>query len=791
MNDPIAVAVGASGNVYVAERYGFTVRRISASGIITTVAGNGAQTFNGDGIPAVSASIDVRGIAADAAGNLYIADGSNQRVRKVSANGIISTIASNGLSFPSRVAVSRSGVVYVIDGSRVVKVGSNGLLQPVAGTGEYGFSGDDGPAVQAMLANPSSITLDRAGNLYIVDGDERVRRVDVNGKIATVAGGGPFRIDPVARNYRWSFPRAVAVDSRGNFFVAGLNSVVRVVNPDGIADDAAGKVLDQGGMVVGAPFGFSGDGGPAVNALLYEPEGVAIDEQDNLYIADTRNNRIRKVTPVATPRTPSGINAFGAYRTYGVGSYVRHVAIADVTGDGRDDALLTTTTWAPANPDPQKDMRLWLFVQRPDGSLAAPVGYPYPGDLAGGRSGSGLDAGDLNGDGFEDVVMGTLTGITIFLGSPAGLSQGVTYKSQFSGAQVGLSATVMDVDRDGRLDVVTLSGGRSEGGDHPDDRVGLIIYFGNGLGGISRQTFQLRPANVDWTFLRATDVDNDGIQDLTSGWTGIVNGYYRGGVEVTLHNGASGFRPVTRMQPSEAVSWGPAYAVGDFDSDHRKDAVVSYSRNTPDAAYAQFRQGPDGKFFEVGTWFAYDVPDEMISDDMNGDGRDDLLVIHGGWSSIGYYEQNDAGLDVEIKYYTVQTGNPAMPAIATGDLNGDGCKDIAMADRNYGLVVLPGQNCNKRVRINGSQPRIPGTAAPNAMAASAVEPAEVAGRIAGPEDLSDGGRDAAGLPRPAVEIPRARAAWFQRRFFAAISGFLGLVFIIGGLFYFHLARKAI
>nr|WP_298121779.1 FG-GAP-like repeat-containing protein [uncultured Pseudoxanthomonas sp.] len=707
LQEPVAVAVDPSGNVFVAERYGFTVRRIGTNGIITTVAGNGQQMYDGDGKPATSAAIDVRGIAVDAAGNLYIADGGNGRIRKVAPNGVISTLASTGLSFPTRLAVSPSGQVHVIDQLRIWKVSPSGSLQLVAGIGEYGSTGDGGPAIAARLGNPEALAFDRSGRLYIVDNGDRIRRIDLDGTISTIAGNGPFRVDPVAKNSRIHAPTGVTVDARGNTYVALRNNLVRTINPDGIIDDAVVRLNDSGGMVIGAPFGFQGDGGPALDALLYEPAALAIDEQDHLYIADTRNGRIRKVTPIPTARTPLGLDAFAPQKIYGIGSYVRHVAIGDITGDGRQDALLTTSSWSGPYAEPAKDFRVWLFVQKPDGTLAAPLGYPFPGDAIGGRTGSGLDTGDFNGDGFEDVVVGTLTGITVFLGSPSGLGSGLGYASQTPGAQAAHGLTVLDVDRDGRLDVVTLSGGRSEGGTSHTDQVGLLVYYGNGSGAFPRQDFRVRPAGASWGALRAADINNDGVLDLTSSWTDIIAGYYRGGFEVTLHQGASGFGAVRRWHPAESLSWGPGYAFGDFDGDGRKDAIVSYTANTPSARYAHFRQERDGNFVEIGAWPAFDVPDELISADMNNDGRDDLLVIHGGWSSIGYMQQKPmGGLDVEIKYEVEQSSHPQMPALAVGDLNGDGCRDVAMADRNYGLVVLEGRNC--MIRANGSQPLVPG-----------------------------------------------------------------------------------
>ena len=786
LEEPVDVAVDPSGNVFIAERYGFKVRRIGANGIITTVAGNGQQMYDGDGKPATTAAIDVRGIAVDASGNLFIADGANGRIRKVSPNGTISTLVASGLSFPTRLAVSPSGQVHVLDQSRIWKVGPSGNLVLVAGNGEYGTSGDGGPATVARLASTNALTFDRSGRLYLADNNDRIRRIALDGTISTIAGSGPFRVDPVARNSRLHMPTGVTIDSRGNTYVALRGNVVRTINLDGIIGDAVATSIDGGGQVIGAPFGFRGDGGPALDAWLYEPEGLAVDGQDNLYIADTRNHRIRKVTPVPTPRTPAGVNAFSPQKIYGVGSYVRHVAVGDITGDGRKDALLTTSSWSGSYAEPAKDFRVWLFVQKPDGTLASPVGYPFSGDVLGGRTGSGLATGDFNGDGFDDVVVGTLNGITIFLGSPSGLGPGLNYPSQTAGAQAVLSLALLDVDRDGRLDVVTLSGGRSEGGTSPSDQVGLLTYYGNGTGGFPRQSFRPRPSNVNWGSLRATDVNNDGFLDLTSSWRDIIDGYYRGGFEVTLHDAATSLGAVRRWHPLQPLSWGPGYALGDFDGDGRKDAIVSYSQNTPSAKYAQFKQQPDGNFIEKASWPAFDVPDELISADMNNDGRDDLLVIHGGWSSIGYMQQlPTGGLDVEIKYEVEQSSNPNMPALSVGDLNGDGCLDVAMADRNYGLVVLEGRNCF--VRANGSQPLVPGgwgalaingaiTQGQTGQASVGIAPPARSGEPTGVAN----GRNMT----PRGDTDRAQSA---RRLFAILA-LLGLLGLLGGAWFAYPRR---
>lgn len=702
LNNVQQVAVDSVGNLYLAESYALRVRKVNAAGVITTLAGNGNQSYNGDNIPATNAGMDVRGVAVDSAGNVFIADASNGRIRKVAPNGIVTSIATTA-GFPTAIAVAPDGVVHFVDGARIRKVVA-GSIQPVAGTGEYGFQGDHGPALSARLANPSGIAFDSSGNLYIADGTERIRKVSPDGIIATIAGGGPFRSDPVVVNTRIS-PRSVVVDARGNLYIAETGNLVRIVNAQGITRVAVGQYNDTTFGNVGSPPGFHGDGGPALEALLNDPVSLAIDAQGNLFIADNRNDRIRRVTPIPTPLTPAGLNAFSEYTSTLVGSFTQHVAVADVTGDGRDDALLTTTTWGLGD-EPQNDFKLILFVQQPDGTLAAPRRYPYFGDSVGGRSGTGLVTGDLNKDGFMDVVVGTLRGITVYLGNPSGLLNGVEHPA-VPNAEATLQLAMMDVNRDGNLDVVALSAGRTEGGTSPTDLAGMVIYYGNGSGGFSGRSFKPRADDMGMKYLRAIDVNGDGIPDLTSTWTGSVAGYRSGGVEVALHDGVDGFMATRRLRVSTENWWGAAYAIGDFNSDGMQDMVVSVDGNAPNAAYALFNQLPGNQFLEKRVWSAFDSPSDMISADMDGDGRDDLLVVHGGWSSVGFHPQTAEGLGEEIKYYIRHSANPRFPSIAVGDLNGDGCKDVAVADYNHGLIILRGKNCLKVRRGSGSQPLLP------------------------------------------------------------------------------------
>jgi sugar lactone lactonase YvrE len=254
---PFGAAVDGSGNLYFSDSMNCRVRKVDTNGIITTVAGNGEFAFTGDGGKATNASLGYpEDLAVDGSGNLYIADNSNERVRKVDTNGIITTVAGNGttlyvgdgflatmsgLSAPEGVAVDAAGNLYIADAGhqRILKVDTNGIITTVAGKGTSGYSGDGGPALAAQLANASGVALDGLGNIFIADvNNNRVRKVDVNGIITTVAGNG------------------------------------------------CGS--------------YSGDGAAATNAGL-NPFGVAVDGSGNLYLADPVNNRIRKAQLAGFP----------------------------------------------------------------------------------------------------------------------------------------------------------------------------------------------------------------------------------------------------------------------------------------------------------------------------------------------------------------------------------------------------------------------------------------------------------------------------------------------------------
>ena len=292
LNQPWGVAVDAAGNVYIADTVNNRIRKV-ANGVISTVAGNGTLGYSGDDGPATSAQLSwPAGVAVDSAGNLYVADQNNNRIRKVS-NGVITTVAGNGtpgysgdngpatsakLYGPKGVAVDSAGNLYIADTSnqRIRKV-LNGVIATAAGNGpdlygNGGYSGDNGPATSARLNQPWGVAVDFAGNLFIADyGNNRIRKVS-NGVIATAI--------------YWDYPQGVAVDAAGNLFIADNYGRISKLS-NGVITTVAGTGMQ----------GFSGDNGPATGAQLSGPAGVAVDAAGNVYVADFGNNRIRVLVP--------------------------------------------------------------------------------------------------------------------------------------------------------------------------------------------------------------------------------------------------------------------------------------------------------------------------------------------------------------------------------------------------------------------------------------------------------------------------------------------------------------
>ncbi|MEZ5354506.1 MAG: hypothetical protein R2762_17890 [Bryobacteraceae bacterium] len=323
---PGEVAFDSEDNLYIADKENNVVRRVTRAGVMSTVAGVNRRGFDGDGGPATRASLTrPQGVDADDQGNLFITDSDNNRLRRVSRDGTITTLAGSGAnrySGDGRLATSAvinqpwdtlidaaGNLIFSDREARVIrKIDRNQVISTVAGTGDVGTSGDNGPAVQMRMAYPLGLAMDAAGNLYIADGlGQTIRRVTPQGTVELFAGdpgrfgfsaeGGP------RRSAVFNSPTGIAFDGAGNLYVADLdNHRVRRIATDGSVRTVAGT---------GTP-GFSGDGGPATSAEISGPSDVAVDPAGNLYIADRNNNRIRMVTPAGVIRTVVGDGTAGS-----------------------------------------------------------------------------------------------------------------------------------------------------------------------------------------------------------------------------------------------------------------------------------------------------------------------------------------------------------------------------------------------------------------------------------------------------------------------------------------------
>jgi sugar lactone lactonase YvrE len=311
LNAPAGMAVDAGGSLYIADAGNNRIRKVDVSGVITTVAGSGIAGSSGDGAPAIAAQLNgPLGVAVDTAGNLYIADEGNSRIRKVDVAGVMTTVAGNGvaafagdgsqaalasLNHPRGVAVDRAGNIYIADtrNIRVRRVTPARVISTVAGTGGRGFAGDGGPATQALMRAPHGLAVDRLGNLLLADyGNNEVRLIEAGGIITTVAGSAiPSGSEEggLATSVGLAHPRSVAADAGGNSYISDWNNNrVWKVNAQGVITTLAGTRIP----------GFSGDGGPAAQAQLNAPHGVAVDAEGNVYIADQNNHRVRRVRVV-------------------------------------------------------------------------------------------------------------------------------------------------------------------------------------------------------------------------------------------------------------------------------------------------------------------------------------------------------------------------------------------------------------------------------------------------------------------------------------------------------------
>jgi uncharacterized protein (TIGR03437 family) len=319
---PSAIALNSAGSLYIADTGTERVRQVLPTGVIQTLAGTGVAGPAADNVAASAATLNSpMGVAVDTAGDILIADQWNQRIRQVTADGLIHNLVGMAtaavglgavglpptqttLSEPYGVCTGRGGKLFVVDwgNNRVLQAAPQPLVIAAAGNGTPGDTGDGGPANLAQLSRPSACALDSAGDLFIADTlNHSIRKVDPSGTITTVAGTGAagFSGDEGPATAAGIYaPLGVAVDDNGDIFIADTgNNRIRQVTPDGLIHTIAGQNAAA----------FGGDGGPALSAQITAPGGLLLDGAGDLYFADTGNNRVRRLVPQAAP--PAGLVA--------------------------------------------------------------------------------------------------------------------------------------------------------------------------------------------------------------------------------------------------------------------------------------------------------------------------------------------------------------------------------------------------------------------------------------------------------------------------------------------------
>jgi len=402
---PSAVVVNTNGNIFIADSINNRIRKVDTNGIITTVVGTGAYVYSGDNGAATNAGIsNPVGLCLDSVGNLFIADHDNNRIRKVAITGTITTVAGNGfspgynfdnipatsatLNLPSGVVVDSSGNLFIADTSnnRIRKVNTSGTITTVVGNGTAGYTGDGGAPTSAKINNPAGVAINAYGNLLFVDSGNHCIRKLTNNIISTVAGNGTngfWGDGGVATNANLSYPNGVVTDMIGNLFIADLgNNRIRKVGTNGVITTSVGRILNDGDFATNATLnlvaqmtcdangnlyiadsgnncirkidaagiittvagngsrGFSGDGGAATNGSLNQPNAVAADGFGNLWIADTRNNRLRKVDTNGIMATVAGTGAFGYSGDGGAATNAKLFFPYGVVVDGAGNVLI-------------------------------------------------------------------------------------------------------------------------------------------------------------------------------------------------------------------------------------------------------------------------------------------------------------------------------------------------------------------------------------------------------------------------------------------------------------------
>jgi hypothetical protein len=606
-NSPYGLAVDASGNVYVADSFNDVVEKITPDGTASILAGTaGAAGFvNGTGTGAQFSS--PRGVAVDTNGNVFVADAGNNAIRKITPNGDVSTYAS-GFTVPGPwgLCVDHQGNVVVADtySHTIRKITPAGVVSILAGAD--GISGtQDGAAASARFNRPTGVAVDSIGNIYVADtANHAIRKLAPYGVVTTLAGGGASPgghfgfVNDTGANALFAFPHGVAVDSEDNVYVADAsNNAIRKVTPDGVVTTFAGAAT--AGLVNGSE----------ATVRFFSPNGVAIDQNGNFYIADTLNNKIRKGVP--DPTIPL-FTTQPLSQTFAVGYSVTFTATA--------------------------------------------VGIPAPAYQ---WRKNGIDISGATGSSFTiaNIAVTDAAGYTVVASNSVGSVTSTAAVLTVVPAVAPASATTGDFDNDGQSDLFwqnTVTGERS-------------FWLMNGTTfkvGVSLGMFA-----PDWTIVGSGDFNHDGQTDLL--WQNTITGertiWLMNGTTFSLGVDLGTYSTDLRIMGS-----------GDFNGDGQTDIVVE---NTISGEATIWLMNGTTKISEASLGIRPTAWSIAGTGDFNGDGKMDLVWQNAAtgertvWLMSGTTMSSEVSLGIVAKQFQI---------VGTGDYNRDGKTDLVWTDTSTG-----------------------------------------------------------------------------------------------------------